>query len=76
MTLEDEELTRLTEAATAARGRYTALGLLNVICSANSVQGLTREKQAEVAAAEAACEAADEALAGFQISQRWAPRSD
>ncbi len=70
MSLEDE-LARLVEVATAARGRYIALGLSNVTMSADLAEGPTAEKLAEVAAAEAACQVADDAVADLRAKQRW-----
>ena len=84
MAIEDEQLIRLVEAATTARSLYIALCLASVTLE-SVTQGATPaeeptseklEKLAELAAADASCEAADEALAGFQLSQRWAPRRD
>lgn len=76
MALEDEQLARLVDAAEAARGRYIALSLLNVTKSTNSAEGLTPEKLQEVAAAQAACKAADGALADWRAVQRWStPRN-
>ena len=76
MFTEDEQFTRLVEAATTARSRYIELRLVSVTQSAIPVKEPTPEMLAELTAAEVLCEAADEALAGFQLSQRWAPRRD
>lgn len=66
MALEDEQLARLVYAAQAARGLYIPLSLLNVTKSTNSAESLTPEKLQEVAAAQAACKAADGALADWR----------
>ena len=68
---EDEHLSRLVYAAEAARGRYIALALVNVTGNTGPIEGPTPEKLAAVALAEVACEAADGALAGYQMAQRW-----
>lgn len=76
MALENEQLARLVDAAEVARGRYISLSLLNVSTGANSAKGPTPEKLAEVATAQAACKAADGALADLRAVQRWTTARD
>lgn len=66
MTTENKTLDRLVEAAAVAGRRRIAIGLVRAFKEVNSVMKPTAEENAELAAADAACLAADNALAAWR----------
>jgi hypothetical protein len=76
MAPEDVQLARLVKAAVAARGRQLALGIASRTRVSPSTEGPTPKELEDAAAAEAACLAADRALAEFQARYRWSTPRD
>ena len=68
MTLKDQRLTCLADAALAARQRYNAAGLAGSLKNVTPVERATSNKLAELEAAEAALKAADKALADYKAT--------
>ena len=67
MTKDTETLARLVDTAAVAGRRRVAIGLVRAFKEVNSVMKPTAAENAELAAAEAACLAADNALAAWRL---------
>jgi hypothetical protein len=67
MTTENATLARLVEAAAAADRRRIAVGVVRAFKEVNSIVKPTAQENAELAAADAACLAADGALAAWRL---------
>ena len=70
MTPVDEQLCRLLRAAVKARIHQFALNLITSLGTVNSTIGPTSEQAEKAAEADAACSAADKALADYEADQR------
>ena len=76
MTVQDEHLEMLVQAAATTERHHFALGVANALRYANSVEGPSACELGEAEEALVAWKAADGALAAYQASERWAPTRD
>jgi hypothetical protein len=76
MTVQDEHLEMLVQAAATTERHHFALGVANALRYANSVEGPSARELGEAEEALVAWKVADRALAAYQASERWAPTRD
>jgi hypothetical protein len=76
MTPADEQLCRLLRVAVRARTHLFALNLVTSLGAINATAGPSPEQAEKIAAAHAACLAADQELSEYEAAQRWLPTRD